>query len=70
MALPIGVYRIYKWGSQERPEVLSIIDGNITVAPPSANPSKNQEVTRRFLTSLYSVSYQLFSGSSRSQTTA
>ena len=65
--LPKGVYRISRWGSHERPEILTALnDGNVTIAPPGVHPSKEQEVTHRFLTSLYFVSYQRFSGSSRS----
>ena len=48
-----GVYRISRWGSHERPEILTALkDGDVTVAPPGVHPSKDQEVTRRFLRNL------------------
>ena len=71
MALRSGVYRISKWGGlRDRPEYLTIIDGNVSIAARSVPDFEDQEVTRRFLTSPYSVSYQYFSGASRSKRTA
>ena len=65
-ALAKGNYRIRMWKVHgEHPQYLSVINGMVSVAGPNV-PKKDQEVTRRFLTSLYFVSYQLLSGSSRS----
>ena len=66
MSLAKGIYRIRMWGAHEHPQYLSIIEGMVSIAGPDVPNVKDQEVTRRFLTSLYLVSYQFFSGSSRS----
>ena len=63
MAICKGVYRISRWpGTQEIPDILSITDeGDVTIAPPNVQPSKNQEVTRCFQTSLYILFLTKFS---------
>ena len=66
MSLVKGNYRIRMWEVHgEHPQYLSVIDGMVSIAGPDV-PKSDQEVTRRFLTNLYFVSYQLLSGPSRS----
>lgn len=42
--LPNGVYRITQWGSHgQTPQVLTLLDGQVTALPPGGAPERDQE---------------------------